>query len=93
MLYLLQLMYTVSAAENVALGQNTFQSGISYSGDPRRAVDGNKDPTYSNLSCTHTALDEMNPWWAVDLQRDRVSLTIYISNRSNVCKILLYVIL
>ena len=49
-------------SENVAEGRRAFQSSITHSGVPDRAVDGNTDGNWNSHSCTHTAKEE-NPWW------------------------------
>ena len=56
---------------NVALNRPSYQiSTLTYGGVDHiaaKANDGNRDPIFNHLSCTHTNPDETNPWWAVDL--------------------------
>ena len=66
--------------ENIALGQPTFQSTTEHDGPSSQAVDGNMNAAYDAGSCSHTA-DEENPWWAVDLQWQRLVDTVHLTNR------------
>jgi hypothetical protein len=69
---------------NIALGRPTFQSSVLYSGEPSRAVDGNKNPDYNGNSCCHSngLMDKTNPWWAVDLQQNRLVDRVDLTNRA-----------
>ena len=65
---------------NLALSGPTWQSSITHDGVPSRAVDGNTDPVYNGLSCTHTE-NEDHPWWAVDLGQTYELSTVTVTNR------------
>ena len=39
---------------NLALKKKATQSTVAFGGDPARAVDGNTDPKYQNVSVSHT---------------------------------------
>lgn len=51
---------------NVALKQQTWQSSaLVYNGEPAesfKAVDGNTSNTFSDQSCTHTAVNQFGTW-------------------------------
>ena len=67
---------------NVALGRRTRQSSVYKQYGSDKAVDGN---TNGNLgaggSCTHTNAGANYPWWAADLEYERVVLSVHIYNR------------
>ncbi|XP_033748464.1 fucolectin-1-like [Pecten maximus] len=64
--------YSVSGDEcnltSIALNKPATQSSVSVDGVAGRAVDGDFDPYYHNMSCTHTADTDNEPWWQVDLE-------------------------
>ncbi|XP_070786293.1 uncharacterized protein [Enoplosus armatus] len=66
--------------QNVALNQEAVQSSQFYGGSAGRAVDGNRDPDFKSLSCSHTKR-EANPWWRVDLQDVYRITAVMITNR------------
>ncbi|KAG9467829.1 fucolectin-6-like [Eleutherodactylus coqui] len=53
-------------------------------GYARNAIDGIKDTTYRDGSCTHTT-QILNPWWQVDLQESYRISKIIITNRQDCC--------
>ncbi|XP_047450612.1 uncharacterized protein LOC125013729 [Mugil cephalus] len=67
--------------QNVALNQIAIQSSQNGSlGAASNAVDGDRNPSLQNGSCTLTD-EESDPWWRVDLQ-DVYSITaVMITNR------------
>ncbi|XP_060681737.1 fucolectin-like [Hemiscyllium ocellatum] len=69
---------------NVALGGNASQSSTNWGGDANRAIDGNRNAFYGNLSCTHTNTDD-EPWWSLDLFTAVPVLCIKITNRQDCC--------
>ena len=76
-------------ADNIALNQQTYHSTIygnyvNFYG-PQKAVDGKKNPEGDPQPCYHTEDNQMNPWWAVDIQRRRLVGTINITNRADCC--------
>lgn len=72
----------MSGGKNIARGGKARQSSISNAGDAERAIDGNKDGRYFAGSVTHTAEQENNPWWEVDLGASAPIDTISIWNRT-----------
>ncbi len=68
---------------NIALKKKATQSTVAFSGDPARAVDGNTDGSYHNLSVSHTRLKGTDPWWEVDLGRSANVEQILIYNRTD----------
>uniref|UniRef100_A0A668V555 Fucolectin tachylectin-4 pentraxin-1 domain-containing protein n=1 Tax=Oreochromis aureus TaxID=47969 RepID=A0A668V555_OREAU len=50
------------------IGEATQSSTLSFA-TASKAIDGRRNSFYSNGFCSHTAEDETNPWWRVDLQR------------------------
>ncbi|CAH1798057.1 unnamed protein product [Owenia fusiformis] len=69
---------------NVAVNKTTYQSTIGSNGRSGRAVDGNTEGIYNEESCTHT-LEEMHPWWIVDLGKAYELCKIVIWNRLDCC--------
>jgi len=52
--------------KNVAAQGKATQSSTSSNGDPKRAMDGNKESAYGSDGQTHTS-PQKNPWWELDL--------------------------
>uniref|UniRef100_A0A3B4GR68 Fucolectin tachylectin-4 pentraxin-1 domain-containing protein n=1 Tax=Pundamilia nyererei TaxID=303518 RepID=A0A3B4GR68_9CICH len=50
-----------------------------------KAIDGRRNSFYSNGFCSHTAEDETNPWWRVDLQRSFTITAVKVTNRGDCC--------
>ncbi|XP_041361410.1 fucolectin-7-like [Gigantopelta aegis] len=46
------------------------------------AVDGNLGRTLNTDGCTHTKVDDMKPWWLVDVQGTFVVHSVTITNRA-----------
>ena len=67
---------------NVALYKNVYQSTSSYGGVPERAVDGDKNPSFSAGSCTHTSKNLPEQWWYVDLGSQYTICGVTIVNRN-----------
>jgi uncharacterized protein YjdB len=70
---------------NLALNGTATQSSIDYEGVPSRAIDGNTSGIWADGSITHT-LEESNPWWEVDLDKEYYIGSINIYNRSGKTK-------
>uniref|UniRef100_A0A3P8N916 Fucolectin tachylectin-4 pentraxin-1 domain-containing protein n=1 Tax=Astatotilapia calliptera TaxID=8154 RepID=A0A3P8N916_ASTCA len=51
----------------------------------RSSIDGRRNSFYSNGFCSHTAEDETNPWWRVDLQRSFTITAVKVTNRGDCC--------
>ncbi|KAL4007285.1 hypothetical protein ACER0C_001137 [Sarotherodon galilaeus] len=70
---------------NVALkGEATQSSTLSFA-TASKAIDGRRNSFYSNGFCSHTAEDETNPWWRVDLQRSFTVTAVKVTNRGDCC--------
>lgn len=69
---------------NIAAGKPTSQSSTGWSGVSSRAVDGNRSGDYGQNTTTHT-LNELQPWWQVDLLTDQPLREIAIYNRTDCC--------
>jgi hypothetical protein len=69
--------------ENVARGGEARQSSVAFDGPAARAIDGNTDGRYEEAkSTTHTEVSD-DPWWEVDLKRQRPVDRILIWNRTD----------
>ena len=65
--------------DNIAKGRPTSQSSTHHGAAASRAADGNNNPVFVGLSCTHTEMEV--PWWQVDLEREEEVLEVKITNR------------
>ena len=73
--------------ENIAKGKMTFQSSTHWPGKSSTAVDGNTDTNFGSGSCTHTTnVNEINPWWMVDLGNAANVYRVEVTNRDPACK-------
>ncbi len=72
-----------SEGRNIAEGCATKQSSVAYSGAPARAVDGKTDGNFNAGTSTHTAENENNPWWEVDLGGDKPIESVVVWNRTD----------
>ncbi|XP_052695340.1 uncharacterized protein LOC128173714 [Crassostrea angulata] len=64
-------VHCIRALLGLALGKHTKQSSTLGAYGAEYAVDGNKGTDIFKDMCTHTAENDTNPWWRVDL------LTVY----------------
>lgn len=70
---------------NVALkGKATQSSTLSFS-DASKAIDGRRNSLYGNGYCSHTAGDETDPWWRVDLWKTFIITSVKVTNRGDCC--------
>ncbi|XP_070203199.1 uncharacterized protein [Littorina saxatilis] len=72
---------------NLAKGKPSNQSSL-YSaneGHSRLAVDGNRNQSYYDLSCTHTLPDPRPHWWQVDLEQAVTVTAVVLYNRGDCC--------
>lgn len=74
-----------SRAVSIAVGRQTWQTGVGWGGHSRRAVDGNRNSRWNGRSCTHTNL-RYQPYWVVDLGRRRRVTAVSITNRRDCCR-------
>ena len=72
-------------SDNLALNRPATQSSLDAGGVAARAVDGNTNGTYRDLSVTHTQHDANNSWWRVDLGSTYNVDQINVFNRSDCC--------
>ncbi|XP_067657618.1 uncharacterized protein [Haliotis asinina] len=75
------------ATSNVAVGKPTYFSTnfpISHS-QPSQVVDGNTDSDLFRGSCFATDMDDLSPWWMVDLLSTYTIGNITIYNRGDCC--------
>ena len=72
---------SVVARDNVVLHRRAFQSSMWHHYNASLAVDGNTDGDFDAAnSCTAT-VDELSPWWAVDMGTILHVDAVVISNR------------
>jgi hypothetical protein len=67
-----------------APGTSAQQSSTGYGGVAKRAIDGNIDTNAKAGSCTHTHLNN-NPWWSVNLGKQRTVGAVQVWNRGDCC--------
>lgn len=78
-------LFQVYPLANVALkGDATQISTLSFAA-ASKAIDGRRNSFYSRGFCSHTAEDETNPWWRVDLQQQYMVAAIKVTNRGDCC--------
>lgn len=84
---LLSRVYPLSFSgyKNIALGRRTHQSSSLSNAGAELAVDGNLDGNFYNGSCSHTAVNETESWWYVDLDRTAMVYYVNIVNRQDCC--------
>ena len=73
----------MSDGKNVARLGKATQSSTAHGGDASKAIDGNKNGTFSGGGQTHTAENTRNPWWAVDLGQEYPINKILVYNRTD----------
>lgn len=73
----------LSGNENLARRGKATQSSTYAQGAAARAIDGDTDGNYSNESVSHTAANQSDPWWEVDLGQESPIDRIAIWNRTD----------
>ena len=73
----------ISGGKNIAKGGKATQSSIASGGKPERAIDGNKNPSWSKNGQTHTKENDKNPWWEINLGKEHKIERIQIWNRAD----------
>ncbi|WP_246112634.1 DUF1553 domain-containing protein [Allorhodopirellula solitaria] len=69
---------------NIAPRGKATQSSRYKTADANLAIDGNTEGNYYKAnSVTHTALDESNPWWEIDLGSEQSVDSIVVWNRTD----------
>nr|XP_034322520.1 fucolectin-1-like [Crassostrea gigas] len=71
----------MTVLSDLALRKPTKQSSTFYIHTAEYAVDGNYGTHLINNECTHTDMNDINPWWMVDLQTVCFITSIRILNR------------
>ncbi|XP_038586828.1 fucolectin-1-like [Micropterus salmoides] len=70
---------------NVALKGDATQSSTLSFAAASKAIDGRRISYYSRGFCSHTAENETDPWWSVDLQRTYIVTSVKVTNRGDCC--------
>jgi len=70
-----------SGGVNIAPKGTATQSSTAFKANASRAIDGNKNPSFTAQGQTHTKQTTKNPWWQLDLGRDIEIEKIDIYNR------------
>jgi putative heme-binding domain-containing protein len=71
-----------SGGTNVARQGKAKQSSTANGGNAMRAIDGNRSQLWGAGGQTHTAENQMDPWWELDLGQERTIDQIDIYNRA-----------
>ena len=71
-----------SDGKNIARAGRARQSSTANSGDANKAIDGGTDGSFGSGTQTHSAEDENNPWWEVDLGAERPIDSVVVWNRN-----------
>lgn len=75
--------HKVNCLPNVAPTGTATQSSTAFNGYASAAIDGNRNPSYSAGSCTHTDIAVGN-WWSLLLPAVYRITSISITNRNEV---------
>ncbi|WP_426751553.1 discoidin domain-containing protein [Myxococcus sp. Y35] len=80
-------MFAQIPFRNLALNKPATQSSLLNDAQAWKAVDGNTDGVFPNLSVTHTlgAPQDPQPWWMVDLEAQRWIGSVVLHNRTDCC--------
>jgi glucose/arabinose dehydrogenase/azurin/lysophospholipase L1-like esterase len=73
----------LSDGKNIAPAGKATQSSTSNGGDASKAIDGRTDGAWERGTQTHSAENEKNPWWEVDLGGSRPIDTVVVWNRTD----------
>lgn len=66
---------------DIAINKTAEQSSTFENNEAAAAVDGIRGTNLIKDICAHTALNDTNPWWMVDLQDVYYITTVRILNR------------
>ena len=72
-----------AGASNLALSGSASQSSTAFNGPAELAIDGNTDGNYGNGSVTHSTVNELTPWWEVELDSVSELNQIMLFNRTD----------
>uniref|UniRef100_A0A669B832 Fucolectin tachylectin-4 pentraxin-1 domain-containing protein n=1 Tax=Oreochromis niloticus TaxID=8128 RepID=A0A669B832_ORENI len=78
------LTWPSMATETRTIRKATQSSTLSFA-TASKAIDGRRNSFYSDGFCSHTAEDETDPWWRVDLQRSFTITAVKVTNRGDCC--------
>ncbi|XP_035531673.1 uncharacterized protein LOC118338482 [Morone saxatilis] len=70
---------------NVALKGDAAQSSTLSFATASKAIDGRRNSFFCRGSCSHTAENETNPWWRVDLRGIYMVMSVKVTNRGDCC--------
>jgi putative heme-binding domain-containing protein len=73
----------LSDGKNLARQGKASQKNTGFGGTADRAIDGNKEGSFSGGGQTHTLENTSDPWWEVDLGGEHVIDAIVIYNRTD----------
>jgi putative heme-binding domain-containing protein len=71
----------LSDGRNVAHEGKASQKNTAHGGEAQRAIDGNRDGSYSAGGQTHTEESTRDPWWELDLGSERPIDAVTVYNR------------
>ena len=72
-----------SGGKNIAKSGKATQSTTGSGGIASRAIDGNKNPSFTNGGQTHTEEGKKDPWWELDLGKTASVDSVEIWNRGD----------
>ncbi len=72
-----------SGGKNLAVNGEATQSSTGYNGPAKLAIDGNTNGDFPKGSTTHTANDDPDAWWEVDLKAEQPIDRIVLWNRTD----------
>ncbi len=73
----------ISGGKNIARDGKASQSSTALGGVAGRAIDGGTHGEWGRQTTTHTEVDEVNPWWELDLGRVAEIERLAITNRND----------
>ncbi|KAG8543117.1 hypothetical protein GDO81_025343 [Engystomops pustulosus] len=77
------VLRTPQGAPNLALQGDSFQSSLfNFFGESKNAIDGSLSSNHSQMQCSQT-VQELNPWWTVDLRGIFHVLAVSVTNRQD----------
>ncbi len=79
-----QVLGSTATVTNASQGKEASEVSTGWDGVAGRAVDGNTDGSYWNLSVAHTNW-QAQPWWQVDLGTPQKLASVFLWNRTDCC--------
>lgn len=71
----------MSGDQNIARQGKASQKNTAHGGEAKRAIDGNKNPSFGGGGQTHTEENTDQPWWELDLGEEAPIDSIVVYNR------------